>query len=78
MEAIQDQAIKIISIIHQIKDMEEIVQVLTSLYECVKTEYNYVISDIKDLREETNDSISDVKDDISTLEKKSSQSKRRD
>ena len=43
-----------------ISSMEEIVQVLTSLFECVKKENNYMISDIKDLREETNDLKSDL------------------
>ena len=50
--------------------MEEIVQVLTSLFECIKKENNDMISGIKDLREKTSDLISDLKVDISTLEKK--------
>ena len=49
--------------------MKEIVQVLTSLFDCVKKEINDIL-DMKDLREEINDLISDLKDDISTLEKK--------
>ena len=53
MEVIQNQVLKIVSSIHQSKDMEEIVQVLTLLFECVKKENNNMISDIKDLREET-------------------------
>ena len=57
MEVIQDQAMEIIS------RMEEIVQVISSLFQCVKKENN-MISDIKDLREEINDLISDLKDDI--------------
>ena len=60
MDAIQNQILTIISNTHQSKDMEEIVQVLTSLFECVKKENNYMISDIKDLREETNDLKSDL------------------
>ena len=40
--------------------MEEIVQILISLFECVKKENNDMISDVKDLREETNNSISDL------------------
>ena len=50
--------------------MEEIIQVITSLFECVKKENNNMISDMKDLMEKTNDIFSDLKDDISTLEKK--------
>ena len=34
--------------------MQKIVQVITSLFECVKKENNDIISNIKDLREETN------------------------
>ena len=49
--------------------MEEIVLVLTSLFECIKKENNDMTSNIKDLREETNYLISDLKVDISTLEK---------
>ena len=49
--------------------MEEKVQVLTPLFECLKKENDDIISDIKDLREEANDLISNLKDDISTLEK---------
>ena len=50
--------------------MEEIIQVITSLFQCVKNENNDMISETKDLREETIDLISESKDDISTLEKK--------
>ena len=64
MEAIQNRILKIISCTHQSKDTEEVVQVLTSLFECLKKENNDIISDIKDLREEANDLISDLKDDI--------------
>ena len=41
--------------------MEEVFQILTSLFECLKKENIYMISDIKDLRKETNDLISDFK-----------------
>ena len=57
--------------------MEEIIHVITSLLECVKEKNDDMISDIKDLRKETTDWISDSKVYISTLEKKSWQSKRR-
>ena len=50
--------------------MEEIVKLLTLLFEFIKKENNDLISDIRHLREETNDLISDLKDNISTLEKK--------
>ena len=42
MEAIKNQVMKIISGMEQIQ---------TLLFECVKREYNDMISDIKDLRE---------------------------
>ena len=51
MKFIQNQVMKIIS------SMQEIVQVITSLFECVQRENIDIISDIKDLREETNDLI---------------------
>ena len=70
MEAIQIQILRIISSTHQSKDMEEVVQVVTSLFECLRTENNDIISDVKDLRKEMDDVISSYKDDISTLEKK--------
>ena len=54
----------------RISSVEEIVQVITSLFECVKKENIEMISNIKDLREETNDLISDLKVDISTFENK--------
>ena len=47
MEAIQNHVMKIILSAHQDKDMEEVVQVLTLLVECLKKE-NDRISDIKD------------------------------
>ena len=50
--------------------MEKIVQVITSLFKCVKNENVNMISDIKDLREVKYHIISDLMDDISTLEKK--------
>ena len=49
--------------------MKEIVQVLTSLFECLKKENEYIISDINYLREKTNELIFDIKDDFSTLKK---------
>ena len=64
MEFIQKHVIRIIS------SMQEIVLIITSLFECVKKENNYMISDIKDLRKKTNVLISDLKINISTLEKK--------
>ena len=64
MDFIRNRVLKIVSC------MQEIVQVITSLFECVKKENND-ISDIKDLREEKCDLISDLKVDISTLEIKS-------
>ena len=44
--------------------MQQLIQVITSLFECVKKEINDMITDIKDLRKETNDLISDLRDDI--------------
>ena len=70
METIQNQILTIMSNAHQSKITEKIVQVLTSLFECIKKENNDMISDIKYLREETNDLISDLMADISTVEKK--------
>ena len=69
MEAIQNQVLKIISNAHQCKDMEEIVHVSTSLFQCLKKEGDDIISDINDLGEENNNIISDLKDNISILEK---------
>lgn len=69
MNAIQNQILRIISCTYQNKDTEEVVQVITSLFECLKNENNDLISDIKDLRREVNDLISDLKDDISTIQK---------
>ena len=48
--------------------MEEIVLVLTSLFECIKKENNDMTSNIKDLREETNYLISDLKADSLNVE----------
>ena len=70
MEVIQNQILRIIPCTHQSKDTEEVVQVLTSVFECLKKENNDINSDIKDLREEINDLISDPSDDNKTLEKK--------
>ena len=50
--------------------MRKIVLVINSLFEYVKKDNNDMISDIKDLREETKDFISNVKVDNSSLEKK--------
>ena len=69
MEAIQNQILRIISITHQSMNTEEVVEVPTSLFECLNKENNYIISDTQDLREEINDLISDL-NYISTLEKK--------
>ena len=43
---------------------------LNQLFECLQKENNYIITDIKDLREETIDLISDLKNEISTSKKK--------
>ena len=53
-----------------ISSMQEIFQVIFSLFDCVKKRNNVMISYIKDLREENNDLISVLKVDILTLEKK--------
>ena len=50
--------------------MQEIVQVITSVFECGQKENNDMISDIKDLRGETNNLISHLKTGILILEKK--------
>ena len=47
--------------------MEEKVQVLTPLFECLKKDNNDMILDIKDLMAGSNDLISDLQGDISTL-----------
>ena len=57
--------LRIISKTHQGKVMEETVQVLTSLFECPKYWNNDINSDM----EEANDLFSDLKADISTLDK---------
>ena len=61
MEFIQNQVLKIVP------SMQEIVQAITSLFECIKQENNHIISDIKDSGEETYDLTSDLKIDISTI-----------
>ena len=66
MEVIQNQILMIISNARQNKGMEEVIEVLTSLFECLNNENNTTISDIMDLWVEINYSISDSKDDIST------------
>ena len=45
-----------------ISGVQEVVQVITSLFECVKKENNDMISYTKDLRKEPNDFISDLKE----------------
>ena len=69
MDAIQNQILRIISCTYQNKDTEEVVQVISSLFECLKKENNDLISYIKELREEVNDLISNLREDISTIEK---------
>ena len=49
--------------------MQEIVQAITILFECLKQENKYMNSDLKDLREESYDLTSDIKINISTLQK---------
>ena len=63
MESIQNQVLTIVS------SMQEILHVITSLFDCVKKEDNDMNSDTKDLRDDTYELISDLKVDISTLEK---------
>ena len=71
MEAIQAHVLRIIiSNTHQSKNMEEVIQVSTSLFEYLKKKNNDIILDINDLREKTNYFIYDLEDDISYLEKK--------
>ena len=53
-----------------ISDMEEIFQVITSLFKCAKKENDDMIPDKKYVREETIDFIFDLYVFISTLEKK--------
>ena len=69
MDDIQNQILRIISCTYQNKETEEVVQVITSLFECLKKENDDLISYIKELREEVNDLISNLREDISTLEK---------
>ena len=70
MDGIQDQKLKIIANLQQSKDVEEIIQKITPIIECIKKKSDDMISDVKDLRIEVNDIISDLKNDISYLEKK--------
>ena len=49
--------------------MQEILHVITSLFDYVKKEDNDMNSDTKYLRDDTYELISDLKVDISTLEK---------
>ena len=53
-----------------VSSIQEIVHLITSHFECVQKDNNYMISDIKDLMEETYDLISDLRVDISTIQKK--------
>ena len=58
-----------------ISSIDEIIQVIISLFECAKNENNDTITNIKISMEETNDLISDLKVDLkvnsdSTFEKK--------
>ena len=52
MDAIQNQILRIISCTYQNKDTEEVVQVISSLFECLKKENNDLITYIKELSEE--------------------------
>ena len=70
MEVIRNLILRKISSTHLSRKREEVVQILTSLFECLKKESNHLISGIKYLRNETNALVSDLKDNISTLEKK--------
>ena len=61
MDFIQNQVLKIVSSIQE-------VIVITFFFECVKKENNDMISNIKNLREETNYLISDLKADSLNVE----------
>ena len=63
MDYLQNHVLKAVS------SIQDILHVIASLFECVKKESDGMISNIKDLREETYDITSDLKYDISTLEK---------
>ena len=64
MEYLQNHVLKAVS------SIQDILQMITSLFECVKKESDDMISNIKDLREETYDITSDLREDITTLQKK--------
>ena len=56
-------------VLKTVSSIQDIVQIITSLFECLKKENNDLISYIKELREEVNDLISNLREDISTIEK---------
>ena len=64
MDYLQNHVLKAVS------SIQDILQMITSLFECVKKESDDMISNIKDLREETYDLTSDLREDIPTLQKK--------
>ena len=64
MDFLQSHVLKAVS------SIQDILQIITSLFECVKKESDDMISNIKDLREETYDLTSDLREDITTLQKK--------
>ena len=64
MEYLQNHVLKAVS------SIQDILHVITSLFECVKKESDAMILNIKDLREETYDITSDLHDDITILQKK--------
>ena len=57
-------------VLNAVSSTQDIFQIITSLFECVKKESDDMISNIKDLREETYDLTSDLREDITTLQKK--------
>ena len=50
--------------------IQYILQILASIFEYVKKESDYRILNIKDIREKTYDLTSELKEDISTVQKK--------
>ena len=64
MEYLQNHVLKAVS------SIQDILHVITTLFECVKKESDGMISNIKELREETYDITSDLHDDITILQKK--------
>ena len=57
-------------VLNAVSNIQDILRILTSHFECVKKESDDMISDIKDLREFTHDLNSDLREDITTLQKK--------